>query len=556
MAWTYRPADRGHASGYWVDTATGAESATDPTGGAGASAGGSGSDLEVTTSDGLVRNQPVGGGTGIFASGSGPDGSVTPAAPNFSGSVDKDTEASRNLLAQLLGQYTNYQGQAAPNAGYSQIAPVSTAAPVSWAPVATSQVGQVAAASQVAPMSFGGPMSAGASSSGSAAQAIAALADPATTYAGATVDKTDSNEVRARQLSLADALTSVMNGGGPQSPAAVQLQMGLDQALQQQAAIAASSRGQNVGLGQYNAAIQGGQLAGQANQQAAMLKAQETAQARSQLDALLNNTRGADIGLAENQAGLTNTAGMFSAGQINQGNQFNAGQKNNVGMFNADQSNQNQRLDAQLGTQASIASMTSGNAYNAQMNQLAQALAIQNGQWNQDTNLSNAQLGQQNSQFNAGQANTYDQALAAALQQNNQFNTGQTNTYNQNQASMNQGVNLANLGAQLQTQGLNQQGQNAILAALLTGNGQLLGTDAAIYGTNVGANTQMSIAQMQADLAKYLQNQKIDDANSFHWKDLFNAGTAALGTYLGSPAAPATGASKTIYGANGSPILD
>jgi len=469
-----------------------------------------------------------------------PPGGAPPALPPpvDTTQVTQDTAASRALLAQLLTQYGNYQGVAAPTAGYASAAPVSTAQgatsqAASWAPVAVAQGGQIGQAASVAPMSFGGPMSAGASSSGSAAQALAALADPATTYAGATIDKTDSNEVRARQLALADALTSVMNGGGPQSPAAAQLQMGLDQALQQQAAMAASSRGQNVGLGQYNAAIQGGQLAGQANQQAALLKAQETAQARAQLDALLNNTRGQDIGLASNQAGLLNQAGMFSAGEINKGNQFNAGQKNNVGMFNADQQNQNQRLDAQLGTQASIANMTSGNQYNAQMNALAQALAIQNGQWSQDTSLANAQLGQQNNQFNAGQSNSYNQALALALQQNNQFNatqdqqnsqfnTGQSNTYNMNQAQLNQGVNLANLGSALGTNQLNQQGQNNILAGLLTGNGQLLGADASIYGTNVGASTQLGIAQMQDELAKYLQQQKINADNAFTTKDFIN----------------------------------
>jgi len=457
--------------------------------------------------------------------------------------VDQDRSASRDLLAHLLGQYDNYQGQAAPQAGYSTAAPVATSQgntseAASWAPVATAQGGQVTAA-QVAPMSFGGPMSAGASSSGAAQQALAALADPATTYAGAQIDKTDSNELRARQLSLADAITAAMNGQGT-SVAQQQLQMGLDQALQQQAAIAASSRGQNVGLGQYNAAIQGGALSGQANAQAALLRAQEIAQARAQLGDVLNTTRAGDINLAENQAGLTNQAGMFSADQVNRGNQFNAGQKNTVGMFNADQSNQNQRLDAQLGTQASIASMTSGNQYNAQMNALAQALAIQNGQWNQDTSLSNAQLGQQNSQFNAGQSNSYNQAVAAALQQNNQFNAtqgqqnsqfnaGQSNAYNMNQAGLTQGVNLANLGAQLQTQGLNQQGQNNLLAAMLTGNGQLLGADASMYGTQTGASTQLGVAQMQSDLARYLQQQSINDKNNFNMKDYLNAITGIVG---------------------------
>jgi len=527
--------------------------------------------LSVTTSDGKYYNADTdANGNPIPGTNHAPP---PPAAPPPSAAVtpagldqvDKDRAASRDLLASLLGQYNGYQNQAPPTAGYTNQGAVTTSAPVSWAPVTTAtgttaqgttaQAGAPIQAAHVDPMSFGGPMSAGAASSGAAALAQAILAAPAQTYSGAVIDKTASDQMRARQLALADAITAAMNGQGP-SVAQQQLQMGLEAGIAQQAALAAAARGQNVGLGQYQAAQNAGNLAAQTNAQAALLRAQEIATARGQLGAVLDSTRGADINLASNQANLFNQAGMFSAHEVNAGNQFNAGQQNQVGMFNAGQQNENQRLDAQLATNAAIASMQSGNQYNAQINALAQALAIQNGQWQQDTALNNANLAQQLAmfntgqtnqlamfntgqtnqlnQFNAGQTNSYNQALAQALQQNNQFNTAQTNAWNTNQASLNQNVNLANLNAALQTNQLNQQGKNALLASLLTGQGQLLGADTSIYGSENQSATAIALAQMNAELQKYLQQQQIKSQTDINDRDWFNFATNILGMGLQS----------------------
>ncbi len=94
----------------------------------------------------------------------------------------------------------------------------------------------------------------------------------------------------AGQNQLIGRLYEDMNGGQP-SVAQIQLNQGAQSALQQQAAIAASSSPMNAAFAQKQAAMQGANVMGNLNQQQALLRAQEYAGARGQLGDVLNQQR-------------------------------------------------------------------------------------------------------------------------------------------------------------------------------------------------------------------------------------------------------------------------
>lgn len=119
---------------------------------------------------------------------------------------------------------------------------------------------------------------------------------------GAQINQGASNEVRGRQMTLADQLTAQAAGQGP-SLAGMQLQQATNRNLAQAAALASSGRGgAQGGLGMRQVQNQQADIAGQAARDAAILRVQEQLQARESLGGLLNQTRGTDVSLATNQA--------------------------------------------------------------------------------------------------------------------------------------------------------------------------------------------------------------------------------------------------------------
>lgn len=172
---------------------------------------------------------------------------------------------------------------------------------------------------------------------GTAAQAQAAQAQ------GATIDPSQQAQFRAGQTSLAAALQAQAAGQGP-SLAQSQLQSATDRNIAQSMALAASQRG--VGAGQGLRSIQ--QNAAMANQQAARqsaeIRAQEQMAAQQQLAGVLQGARQQDIGLATDQAGLTQQANLTNA-QLQQ----------QTSLANMDAQNQNMINQAQLVQQARMA---------------------------------------------------------------------------------------------------------------------------------------------------------------------------------------------------------
>lgn len=110
-------------------------------------------------------------------------------------------------------------------------------------------------------------------------------------------------EVRGRQMSLADALAAQAAGEGP-SLAARQLEEATGQNIAQSMALAASQRGATAGQGlrQIAQATQSAQQ--QAARDAATMRIQEQLAAREQLGGVLSGTRAQDIGLSQSQAQL------------------------------------------------------------------------------------------------------------------------------------------------------------------------------------------------------------------------------------------------------------
>lgn len=201
---------------------------------------------------------------------------------------------------------------------------------------------------------------------------------------GTLIDPSQQAQFRDQQLSLGQSLMAQANGQGP-SVAGSQLQQSTEMNLQAALAQAASQRGGNLGAAQYALGNARANIQQQAAQQLAQTRIQEQMAARSQLGDVLNAGRGADIGLATNQAQLGQQNNQFNAGAVNQQNQFNAGLQQNTNATN----------------------LQSG----AQQDQAKQQLIQQYLAMGLNYDQANYQAQIQQNQFNAG---AYNQAVAAS----------------------------------------------------------------------------------------------------------------------------------------------
>jgi hypothetical protein len=123
------------------------------------------------------------------------------------------------------------------------------------------------------------------------------------------IDPNAGAQNAAGQQALIGQLQAQANGTGP-SLASGMLKEGTDRTLANQAALAATTGASNPALAQRNLAVN----AIGANQQLAQASAQQRMQdqinAQNQLGSVLSGARGQDIGLAENQAQLTQGANL------------------------------------------------------------------------------------------------------------------------------------------------------------------------------------------------------------------------------------------------------
>lgn len=153
----------------------------------------------------------------------------------------------------------------------------------------------------------------------------------------AQIDQGPQNQMRAGQQDLISQLQAQANGQGP-SVAQGQLVQGQNRGLAQSLAMAAANRGGSApGLNAQMLSRNQGAMAGQNAADAANLRAEEILASRGQLGSALQGARGQDIGLAENQAGLSNQMNLLNTQQMNQGNQFNTSLASHQHDFNAGQ---------------------------------------------------------------------------------------------------------------------------------------------------------------------------------------------------------------------------
>lgn len=131
--------------------------------------------------------------------------------------------------------------------------------------------------------------------------------------AGTTINTGDSDQLRAQQMALINAQQARVAGTAP-SVAQIQLQRGADHNMANIAAQAASARGGvNTGLLARNV-LNAQATTGQQNaSDMALLRAQEQTSAEGALAGNLNGTRGQDLSLATNQAGLTQQTALANA---------------------------------------------------------------------------------------------------------------------------------------------------------------------------------------------------------------------------------------------------
>lgn len=205
--------------------------------------------------------------------------------------------------------------------------------------------------------------------------------------AAAQISPEQQAQIRARQMSLADALTAQAAGQGP-SLAGRQLADARNQQIQTAMALAASQRGLTAGQGLRSIADQTTAANQFAASEAAKQRIAEQLSAREQLAGVLSGARTQDIGLATSQAGLAQQAAMANQAAANNASQF----------------------QATLDQQANAANMQSQNQF-----------ALQQAALNQQANLANQSAGLQQQQLNQNYINALNQQILG-VDQNAQNN--------------------------------------------------------------------------------------------------------------------------------------
>ncbi len=254
----------------------------------------------------------------------------------------------------------------------------------------------------------------------------------------ATIAQGPQDQFRAQQMNLAQQLGAGAAGHGP-SAAQAQLKLATDRNMAQSLALALGARGGNQAGAMKQAQMQRAMIGQEAGAQSAALAAQEQQAAQQSLGQVLGAGRGADIGMATDQAGLQ------------------------------------QQTNLQQGTMQQGANVANQAALNAQ--------SLQQGTFNQQANAANLQAGVDQQKQKDGLVQSYlaqgmalDQAQQQAEIQQRQFNASLLTQ----QEAARQGIALQNSAAQ----------------------GQAAGTAASAFGTILGAAATMSDRRVKTDVRR------------------------------------------------------
>lgn len=195
----------------------------------------------------------------------------------------------------------------------------------------------------------------------SEAAKVEAAAQAANTQLGAmqnataaTINQTPQDQFRAQQMTLANQLADQAAGKGP-SLAQNQLKAATGRNIAGAMAMAASQRGSTAGAGMRQVANQAAQANQQAAAQSADLRMQEQMAARQQLAGVTGAAREQDIGLATQQAGLTQQTALANQAAQNTGTLQQGAMNQQTALANQAATNEAKMLQSQLTQQTNLA---------------------------------------------------------------------------------------------------------------------------------------------------------------------------------------------------------
>ena len=212
---------------------------------------------------------------------------------------------------------------------------------------------------------------------GPTSQMRASRLDPARTISAATIDPSQQAEFRAQQQDLVAALQAQAAGEGP-SLAQMQMDEAREQNIAQAMALAASQRGLGAGQGLRQISDQAQLATQQAARDAVRGRLQEQMAAQGQLGNVLAGARGQDIGLAAEQAGLAQQAGLSNQAAQNQFALQQAAMQQDAAARNQAAMNQFVLAQGAMDQQAAAANMAAGNQFTLQRAGMAQQTALAN----------------------------------------------------------------------------------------------------------------------------------------------------------------------------------
>jgi hypothetical protein len=295
---------------------------------------------------------------------------------------------------------------------------------------------------------------------------------------GQKVDETRSDEFRAKQLSLAQALEKQMNGEGP-SLAGIQFQQDTDRAIKQQMAFAASNRNVNRALSGRQAMQNQAQLSQNAAQESAKQRFAEQLAAQQQLGTVVGQGREQDLNVAMANAGFSQQANVSNQSAFNQALITQAGLNQQANLANQDAYNNQSIVQANLNQNANLSNQGALNTASLNQASLDQNANLANAQAVNDFLKSQAGLNQQASIANQGAFNqaTISQAqINSAIEQQRISAAATVNAANASASAARYGVDASNYrfqqelafemdkyyqGAQSGVVDANQAGQNA-----------------------------------------------------------------------------------------------
>lgn len=234
-----------------------------------------------------------------------------------------------------------------------------------------------------------------------AAQMQAAQIAPVNTVDSLSQNTSLSGESRGLQMGLANQLQAQANGTAP-SLAGLQLQQALDANQKSNLSLARSSDYINPAVAMRAALAQNATMGQQSAMTAAQARIAEVNAGQMALANVLNQQRGTDVGIEQNNLNAALTAQQNNQAAINNAALTQAGFQQQAGLTNSGASNA--------------------------------------------VSLAQGQLSSQNNQFNAGATNAQLQFASQLAAQNNQFNAGQVNQQTGQQAGLN--TSAQNTGTQ------------------------------------------------------------------------------------------------------------